>query len=138
MPRKTNIDKPSRSARGRGPTETRTPRPKPKIDFTGLQPIGKCPICGSGVFETPTGYICEKTQADKKPCKFKKIGKEILQRPIDLEQAQKLLAKGKTDLLDKFISKSGKPFSAYLVLEENGKVGFEFPPRDMEVPASQN
>ena len=34
MPRKTNIDKPSRSARGRGPMGTRTPRPKPKIDFT--------------------------------------------------------------------------------------------------------
>jgi small subunit ribosomal protein S18 len=34
MPRKTNLEKPSRGARGRGPTETRTPRPKPKIDFT--------------------------------------------------------------------------------------------------------
>ena len=34
MPRKTNIDKPTRSSRGRGPTENRTPRPKPKIDFT--------------------------------------------------------------------------------------------------------
>ncbi len=34
MPRKTNIDKPGRSSRGRGPTEVRTPRPKPKIDFT--------------------------------------------------------------------------------------------------------
>jgi len=34
MPRKTNIDKPTRGGRGRGPTENRTPRPKPKIDFT--------------------------------------------------------------------------------------------------------
>ena len=34
MPRKTNLEKPSRGARGRGPMETRTPRPKPKIDFT--------------------------------------------------------------------------------------------------------
>jgi DNA topoisomerase-3 len=89
------------------------------------------------VFDTPKAFVCEKSQAEKKPCKFKKIGKEILQRPIDLEQAQKLLSKGKTDLLDKFISgKTGKPFSAYLVLDENGKVGFEFPPRDMEVPAT--
>jgi len=117
----------------KGPKE-----PEPKIDFTGLEPIGKCPVCGSNVFETPTGYVCEKTQADKKPCKFKKIGKEILQRPIDVEQAKKLLAKGKTDLLDKFISKAGKPFSAYLTLDENSKVVFEFPPRDMEVPASSN
>ncbi len=34
MPRKTNIDKPTRSSRGRGVMEVRTPRPKPKIDFT--------------------------------------------------------------------------------------------------------
>jgi DNA topoisomerase III len=111
--------------------------PQPKIDFTGMTPIGKCPVCGGNVFDTPAGYICERTQADKKPCKFKKIGKEILQRPITVDQAQKLLSKGKTDLLDKFISKAGKPFSAYLVMDENGKVTFEFPPRDEEVSVSQ-
>ncbi len=33
---------------------------------------------------------------------------------------------GKTDLLDGFISKRARPFSAYLKLED-GKVGFEFP-----------
>jgi DNA topoisomerase-3 len=32
---------------------------------------------------------------------------------------------GKTDLLPKFISKKGRPFSAHLKLE-NGKIGFEF------------
>ena len=35
-----------------------------------------------------------------------------------------------SDLLDKFISKGGKPFSANLVMDENGKVTFDFPPRD--------
>jgi small subunit ribosomal protein S18 len=34
MPRKTNIDKPSRGRSSRGTTEVRTQRPKPKIDFT--------------------------------------------------------------------------------------------------------
>jgi DNA topoisomerase-3 len=37
---------------------------------------------------------------------------------------------GKTDLLQKFISKKGRPFAAYLVVGENGKVGFEFAPRE--------
>jgi DNA topoisomerase-3 len=111
--------------------------PEVKIDFTGLQPMGKCPKCGGKVFDTPKGYICERTQDDKKACKFK-IGKEILQRPIDREQALKLLEKGKTDLLDKFISKAGKPFSAYLVMDENGKVTFDFPPREEEVTSSQS
>ena len=34
MPRKTNLEKPSRSRSGRGTAEVRTPRPKPKVDFT--------------------------------------------------------------------------------------------------------
>jgi DNA topoisomerase-3 len=45
---------------------------------------------------------------------------------IPKEQAQKLLATGKTDLLEGFISKRGRPFSAYLK-SEDGKVSFEFP-----------
>jgi DNA topoisomerase-3 len=49
----------------------------------------------------------------------------ILHREIPKEQVQKLITVGKTDLLPKFISKKGRPFSAHLKLE-NGKVGFEF------------
>jgi DNA topoisomerase-3 len=45
----------------------------------------------------------------------------------------KLLATGKTDLLDKFISKKGRPFSAFLTIGQNGKVGFEFAPRQPKV-----
>jgi DNA topoisomerase-3 len=105
--------------------------PKVKIDFTGKPVIGKCPKCGSPVYDTEAGYLCEKSQADSRACKFK-IGKEILQRPIDVEQAKKLIETGKTDLLDKFISKAGKPFSAYLIMDDSGKVTFEFPPREEE------
>jgi len=105
--------------------------PQPKIDFTGKPVVGKCPRCGSNVFDTEAGYLCEKSQADSKPCKFK-ISREILQQPIDATQAQKLLATHKSDLLDKFISKAGKPFPAFLVMDEKGKVTFEFPPRDGE------
>lgn len=76
-------------------------------------------------FETETSYICEHSQTDRKPCKFK-LSKTILGREIPKEQAQRLLTTGKTDLLDGFISKRGRPFSAYLKLED-GKVGFEFP-----------
>ena len=74
-------------------------------------------------------YLCEKSQADKKPCKFK-TGKTILQRPIERDQVSKLLATRKTDLLEKFISKAGRPFSAWLVTDEKGKVTFEFPDRE--------
>ena len=97
----------------------------PKIDFTGKQSIGKCPKCGGKIFETETSYICERSQADRTPCKFK-LSKTILGRDIPKEQAEKLLTTGKTDLLEGFISKRGRPFAAYLKLED-GKVGFEFP-----------
>ena len=42
----------------------------------------------------------------------------------------KLLATGKTDLLHRFISKKGRPFSAYLVRKPDGSVGFEFEVRE--------
>ncbi|HKI69314.1 MAG TPA: DNA topoisomerase III [Verrucomicrobiae bacterium] len=105
--------------------------PAVKVDFTGKEPLGKCPKCGGAVFETEVGFLCERSQADKKPCKFK-ISREILQQPIEPAQAQKLLGGRKTDLLDKFISKAGKPFPAHLVMDDAGKVTFEFPPRGEE------
>jgi DNA topoisomerase-3 len=96
-----------------------------KIDFTGKQSVGKCPNCGGKIFETETSYICERSQADRTPCKFK-LSKTILGRDIPKEQAEKLLTTGKTDLLEGFISKRGRPFAAHLKLDD-GKVGFEFP-----------
>jgi DNA topoisomerase-3 len=115
------------------PKKSDQPRePAQKVDFTGKPPLGKCPRCGGNVFETDGAYVCEKSQADKRPCKFK-VGKTILQQPIETPQVQKLLEARKTDLLDKFISKAGRPFPAYLVMDNKGKVTFEFPPRDGEV-----
>jgi DNA topoisomerase-3 len=56
-----------------------------------------------------------------------------LQQPIERAQAHKLLTARRTDLLDKFISKkNGRPFPAYLVMDDAGKVTFEFPPREGE------
>ncbi len=116
-------------AAGRAPRE-----PEPKIDFTGLTPLdGKCPKCGGKVFEGPDKFLCEKSQLDTKPCKFN-IGKVILEQPIEREQVQKLLVGEKTDVLSKFVStKTGKPFAAHLVMDQKGKVTFDFPPRDGDV-----
>src|SRR5438067_2051723 len=119
--------------------EKREPKPKgerkartaaPKIDFTGKQSLGECPKCGGNIFETENSYICEHSQSAKSPCKFR-LSKTILGRDIPKEQAQKLVSSGKTDLLDGFISKRGRPFSAYLKVED-GKVGFEFPEKTAE------
>lgn len=96
-------------------------------DFTGQEPIGKCLACGGGVYEHGMHYVCEKTPTKK--CKFRS-GKVILQREMSREELAKLLETGKTDLLEKFISKKGRPFKAYLVWDEKKKqTGFEFEPR---------
>jgi len=117
---------------GKGAAKDSAPKaPAVKIDFTGQQSLGKCPKCGGQVFEGEKDYVCERSQADKRPCKFK-TGKVILQQPIDRTQVSKLLAESRTDLMKEFISKAGRPFPAYLVMDENGKVTFEFPPRDGE------
>ena len=75
-------------------------------------------------------YVCEKAVGANRTCNFRS-GKIILQRPIERAQMQKLLETGKTDLLEKFISKKGRPFKAFLVVKD-GSVGFEFEPREAE------
>jgi len=115
--------------KARAPKSQEPKEPAAKIDFSGRESLGACPKCGGKVFETEVAYLCEKSQADKRPCKFK-ISKVIAQRPIEPLQASQLLAERKTELLQKFISRAGRPFPAYLVLDESGKVTFEFLPRE--------
>lgn len=105
-----------------GGDEAQTP------DFSDQEPLGKCPKCGHRVYENGTAYVCEKAVGPGRTCDFRS-GRMILQRPIEREQMAKLLATGKTDLLQKFVSKKGRPFSAYLVRQPDGKIGFEFEKR---------
>jgi DNA topoisomerase-3 len=62
-------------------------------------------------------------------CDFK-TGQVILQQPIERSQMHKLLATGKTDLLDKFVSmRTRRAFKAMLAWDATaGKVNFEFAP----------
>ncbi len=99
-----------------------------EINFSGQEPLGKCLRCDGKVFEHSMSYVCEKAVGATRTCNFK-TGKIILKRPIEREQVVKLLLYGKTDLLSKFISRKGRPFSAYLVAGEDGKTSFEFEPR---------
>ncbi|MGB0578956.1 MAG: DNA topoisomerase III [Limisphaerales bacterium] len=95
------------------------------VDFSGQEALGKCPKCQSNVFDHTTNYVCEKSVGPDKKCKFRS-GKIILQQPIENGQMKKLLADGKTDLLDQFVSKRGRKFKAFLVIDAEGGVGFEF------------
>ena len=98
-------------------------------DFTGQAPLGPCPKCSASVFETANAYVCEKAVGADKTCDFRS-GRTILSRSVEREQMQKLLATGKTDLLQFVSARTKRPFSAFLVRQPDGKVGFEFEARD--------
>jgi DNA topoisomerase-3 len=103
--------------------------PEETAEILGGESLGKCPVDGGRVFETPVAYVCENSLGENPTCTFK-IGKRILGKDIVREQVVKLLAAGKTDLIEGFISnKTRRPFSAFLVLGAGGKVSFDFPPR---------
>ena len=111
------------------------------IDFSSQTALGNCPKCGAAsahpagglVFEHGKNYVCNKsvpTDAQPTPsCDFKS-GQIILQQPIEREQMQKLLADGKTDMLEKFVSmRTRRAFKAMLAWDAaEGKVNFEFAP----------
>jgi DNA topoisomerase III len=94
-------------------------------DFTGQEPLGKCPKDAGRVFEHGMAYTCENALGPKKTCDFRS-GRMILQQPIEREQMKKLLETGRTDLLTGFVSKKGRRFKAFLVKQPDGKIGFEF------------
>jgi len=87
--------------------------------------VGKCPLCGGEIRRTGFGYGCSEYKANG--CKFG-FRNVICGRTISLSNARLLLSQGKTSLIRGFISKAGKPFDAFLVLN-NGEVKFDFPPR---------
>ena len=83
-----------------------------------------CPKCDRGTIRiSETTYAC-----DNPECKFRGLGRNVCKRDISIDEAKKILTEGKSDLIEDFTSKKGKPFSAYLKVEGN-KIGFEFPPR---------
>lgn len=84
--------------------------------------IGKCPMCGNTVINFPKSYSCSNY---KNGCKFT-IWKNIAGKNITLEIAKELIDKGRTQKQDNFKSKTGKNFSASLVMKSDGNIGFEF------------
>jgi DNA topoisomerase-3 len=100
-----------------------------ELDLSQARSLGETE--GGTIYEMDAAYLCVPKGEKAKPIR---MGKNICQRAIPPEQALKIFRDGKSDLLPRFISKKGKPFAAYLKLED-GKVGFEFEPRVKKAPA---
>ena len=90
--------------------------------------VAPCPACKKGTIrEGTTNYVCDRSIGAEKECTFR-MGRTILQRTIPRDQVVKIAEVGKTDLLEGFVSKKGRKFKAFLVLDGK-KVSFEFEPR---------
>lgn len=92
--------------------------------------IGKCPLCGKPVHEGKSNFYCS-----DRNCSFV-LWKENryltgMKKTVNTKMASDLLAKGRTHCKDFYSAKTGKDFSADLLLEvsEDGKTKFkmEFP-----------
>lgn len=86
--------------------------------------VGKCPLCGNDVVRGSYAWGC---MGYKTGCGFR-VGITILGREIEAQDMAALLENGTTPLLSGFTSKKGKPFSAYLYLDD-GAVKFRFQER---------
>ncbi len=99
-----------------------------KVDIATLTPIWTDPKNGAEICESGSSYIVREKKADGTWEQTFRLGRIMCQKPIPPEQAIKLVSEGKTDLIENFISKKGRPFSAFLK-REGAKFSWEFPPR---------
>ena len=91
-----------------------------KDEVINNKPIAKCPNCDGNIIEGKETYFC-----DNENCKFR-MKKVMGNRLITREELKDLIEKKKTPLFTDFKSKKGKDFSAYLYIDKNGFVKFEF------------
>lgn len=98
------------------------------LDISTLRVVGNSPIDGTPVYETPSAYMCAKAlKGDKSGFR---LGRQMLGKVIVPDEVEKLLRDKRTGLIEGFKSKrTGRFFSAFLLLKEGGKIGFDFPPR---------
>ena len=108
------------------------------VDFSGQESLGACPKCKGHVYEHGSSYVCEHSVGAHPTCDFKS-GKIILQQPVPRDEMTKLLATGRTGLLENFVSnKTRRKFKARLAYDaKEGKVVFEFEPRAAKVAAKK-
>ncbi|MDA7672373.1 DNA topoisomerase III [Akkermansiaceae bacterium] len=79
------------------------------------------------LYETEKAFLVPDLVSKENPDGFR-LGKTILQKELSASEVEELFTKGKTPLLNGFVSKRTKrAFSAHLTLDpETAKIGFEF------------
>jgi DNA topoisomerase-3 len=107
-----------------------------KQDLGELVPFWKDPAGGGELCESGNSYILRERDGDGWKQTFR-VGRLMCQKPIPREAAIQLVSQGKTDLIQGFISKKGRPFDAFLK-REDARIAWEFPPRKPKVDKDGN
>ncbi|HTX67098.1 MAG TPA: DNA topoisomerase 3 [Opitutaceae bacterium] len=98
-----------------------------KVDLATLTPFWTDARTGAELCEAGNNYVLRERAGDGWKQTFR-VGRLMCRKPIPPEQAIKLVGEGKTDLIQGFISRKGRPFDAYLK-REGDRIVWEFPPR---------
>ena len=116
-----------------------------ELDKEKLRPerveLGPCPRCGAEtgeiIKENSKAYGCTSWKSREEPgCGFV-LWKRVAGRTLTPELARQLLEEGRTkEVISGFRSRAGKPFRARLVLNDEGKVEFDFPARTQSKEAA--
>lgn len=77
-----------------------------------------CPVCGDKMVKARWSYRCETCGTN--------INHTIAGRELSEAEMQQLTTERRTEKLDGFMSKAGKPFSAAITLDEDNKTVFDF------------
>ena len=102
-----------------------------KADIATLTPFWTDPTTGAQLCENGSSYILREPEGEGWKQTFR-VGRIMCQKAVAPEQAIKMVSEGKTDLIQGFISKKGRPFDAFLK-REGGKMSWEFPPRAAKI-----
>lgn len=83
------------------------------------------------IYETPDAYVLDRAVRGDKKFKKVRLKKEHCKVKLPREEAKRFFTEGSTSLIEKFISKQGRPFKAHLKMDREGRrfVNWVFPPR---------
>lgn len=81
-----------------------------------------CPKCGGKMKITSKGYVCENHFQSDNPCPVF-LASNLCQRPITTDEIKQIIH-GESPILDGFVKKDGKQFSAMLMVADDGSLKF--------------
>lgn len=98
-----------------------------KADLGAVDPFWTDPATGAELCEVGSNYVLRESDQGEWRQAFR-LPRLMCRKELPREQAIRLIENGKTDLIQGFISKKGRPFDAFLV-KSGERIRWEFPPR---------